>query len=346
MPLALTSCDRRDDKSIGDGYKSVPPIPWSTLLSRETLQQQLANHALILMEAAVNERLRRAPGVALHPELANAPLIYAPISATALRAIYQEYIDIAAAAGLPLLLCAPTWRAGRERVEGSGVAGSVNRDAVRFMTELRTAQASADSIYIGGLLGPRNDCYQPEQGLSVVQARDYHAWQIEQLVRAGVDYLLAETLPNVNEALGIAQTLAATEVPYLISFVIGRDGRVMDGTRLGDAVRYIDANTCRRPLGYMVNCAYPAFLCPQHQPPELFERLIGIQANASSLDQCELDTAECLHAEPVPVWGKLMRELNSVYGMRLLGGCCGTDGEHLRYLAAPRRYARESLDSV
>lgn len=302
---------------------AVIPIDMQTLLTM---------HSLVVMEAAVNERLRRAPGIRLHERLGNAPLVLDSQGQTALRTIYQEYIDIAAAAGLPLFLYTPTWRADRARVEESGVSRAINVDATEFMCALREAQANPENIGIGGLLGPRNDCYRPEEGLSVEQAREYHAWQIGQLVRGGVDFLVAQTMPNVDEALGMAQAMGDAGAPYLISFVIDRNGHVLDGCELLDAVHRIDANTEFPPLGYMVNCAYPSFLRPQEQPIELFERMIGYQANASSLDHCELDGADHLHGDPVGEWAALMVELNRRYGMKLLGGCCGTNGEHLRHL--------------
>jgi S-methylmethionine-dependent homocysteine/selenocysteine methylase len=144
--------------------------------------------------------------------------------------------------------------------------------------------------------------------------------------------LLAETLPNVDEAIGIARAMAATNVPYLISFVISRDGRVLDGTPLLDAIRRVDEAVDRKPLGFMVNCAYPTFLCADQQPAELFERLIGYQANASSLDHCDLDGADELQAESVADWGAEMLRLNRQFGLKILGGCCGTNADYLRYL--------------
>jgi homocysteine S-methyltransferase len=60
--------------------------------------------------------------------------------------------------------------------------------------------------------------------------------------------------------------------------------------------------------------------------------LIGCQANASSLDHSDLDGAEVLHAEDVSKWGAEMLRLNRNYGVRLLGGCCGTGVEHLKYI--------------
>ena len=73
------------------------------------MKELLKTNRLILMECAVVERLRRAGVVPLHPSLVNAPLIYDEAGRTALREIYQEYIDIARTADVPLLLCTPTW---------------------------------------------------------------------------------------------------------------------------------------------------------------------------------------------------------------------------------------------
>ena len=94
----------------------------------------------------------------------------------------------------------------------------------------------------------------------------------------------------------------------------------------------IDSKTNHGPLGFMVNCAYPSFLCAARQPAALFNRLIGYQANASSLDHCDLDNRDQLEAENVSEWGDQMLELNRLYGMKILGGCCGTGSEHLQYI--------------
>lgn len=301
------------------------------------MRQLLKDNRLILMEAAINERLRRSSDLRLHPDLVNAPLIYDPTGRDALTRIYAEYMAIAAAAELPLLLCTPTWRANRSRVAGSKVSQTINTDAAAFMKDLRDSRsASPANVRIGGLLACKNDCYRPDEGLSAAEAEKFHRWQIDQLAHGGVDFLLAETLPNVQEALGMARAMESGDLPYIISFVVDRNGLVLDGTDLQAAVKLIDSATQHRPLGYMVNCAYPSFLCAAGQPAELFQRLIGYQANASSLDHCDLDGAPDLAADSVSDWGNLMLELNKTYGVEILGGCCGTSGEHLRYLVENR----------
>jgi homocysteine S-methyltransferase len=296
------------------------------------INRLIENSPLVLMEAAVVEQLRRSNEVRLHDVLANAPLIYDPVARKAMGSIYQTYMGLALEAGLPMLTCTPTWRAGKDRVLQSGVSKTINTDAVSFMQDIRLHE----SIYIGGMVGCKNDCYQPDAALSVAEAEIFHAWQIDQLANGGVDFLIAETLPNVHEALGIAKAMAATKIPYIISFVISRDGRILDGSSLDVAIGFIDANTHVKPIGYMVNCAHPSFLRPEIQAPATFSRLIGYQGNASSLDHCELENADELKIDSLSEWGDLMLDLHNKYAMQILGGCCGTGVEHLKYLIENR----------
>lgn len=286
------------------------------------------------MEASIVESLRRSEDINLHPILVNAPLIYEEAGRKALGRLYQGYIDIALAAKKPFLMCTPTWRTNHSRVMETKIKPGINIDAVNFLKVLRESQlVGRENIRIGGMIGCKNDCYKPEEGLSAHEAEQFHAWQLDQLKQGGVDFLIAETLPSVAEAVGIARAMESTGLPYFISFVISRDGRVLDGTDLNTAIKNVDAATTRRPLGFMVNCAYPSFLCAATQPPELFKRLVGYMANASSLDHCDLDGAEQLHQESTFEWGELMLELNRTHGVKILGGCCGTGGEHLRYIS-------------
>lgn len=121
---------------------------------------------------------------------------------------------------------------------------------------------------------------------------------------------------------------------HLISFVINRHGAVLDGTPLAQAIAQIDRATASTPTGYMVNCVHPTFLQPGLQPPALFGRLVGIQANSSSLDHDQLEGSAVLLQDDMQEWGELMRELNRTYGVRILGGCCGTDDAYLRCIVA------------
>ncbi len=293
----------------------------------------LAESPLILTECAISERLRRWPDIEIHPFLFNTPLIYDTNGRKRLEEIYDSYLKVAKEANLPILLCAPTWRVDKERVKEAGAPQSINRDAVAFMNRLKAQHTSDNSkVTTGALLAPKNDCYSPGSALERKQAANFHSWQIDELIEADTEVIIAQTMPAVSESLGMADRLALYDTPYIISFVISRFGRVLDGTPLVEAIDRIDQTVAKPPAGYMVNCVYPTFLDSENQSPDFFERLVGIQANASSKDHDQLDGSERLQQDPLPDWGENMLQLHKKYGVKILGGCCGTDHTYLRYL--------------
>uniref|UniRef100_UPI0032177BC4 homocysteine S-methyltransferase family protein n=1 Tax=uncultured Draconibacterium sp. TaxID=1573823 RepID=UPI0032177BC4 len=295
----------------------------------------ILQNKFILAEGSINERIRRSP-IKLHPTLVNAPLIYGEHKKY-MADIYRSYINIAEKAGLPIFLSTPTWRANKERVLASECKSEINVDASRFIHEIRDEYTDIqDQIKIGGLFGCKNDCYTPEVALSSKQAEDFHSWQINELAKGEVDYLICETIPALSEAVGIAHASAKTNVPYIISFVIARNGKILDGTSLAEAIQHIDSTVSVPPIGYAINCAHPSFFLPENQDKTIFKRLLAFNANASSLDHCDLENADCLHVDNIQEWGDQMLELNTQWGIKILGGCCGAGVEHIEYLAQNR----------
>ena len=160
----------------------------------------------VLGEGAVSERLQRIEEIALHPGLFNTPLIYDEQGRAAMQEIYGRYRSIALDAGVPILLCAPTWRVDRERIAEAKVPQTINRDAVAYMLALREQwDLPQSAVLVAGLVGPKNDCYQASQGLPEKEAIAFHEWQVRELAAAGVDLLLAQTMPALPEALGLAR---------------------------------------------------------------------------------------------------------------------------------------------
>lgn len=294
----------------------------------------------ILGEGAIIERLRRGSGFEIDPHIVNSAFIYDEAKRTAIGAICRQYLDIGFEHGLPLLLSTPTWRANRERVAAAGYGGvDVNGDNFRFLDALRTSYGEyAGKVYICGLLSCRGDCYKAADTLSPAEAREFHAWQAERLAASGVDLLFAATLPALSEATGLASVLAATAKPYIISFVIRPEGTLLDGTPLKDAVASIDAEVAPRPLSYMVNCTHAsifrsALLHEVNSSPLVVKRLAGLLANTAALSPEELDNSTDLVEEEPGTFGRNVAALHQEFGMKILGGCCGTDDRHIRSLA-------------
>lgn len=294
----------------------------------------------ILGEGAVIERLRRDIGLELDPYLVNSAFIYEDAKRAALEGIYRQYLDIGREFGLPLLLSTPTWRASRERIGAAGLAGvDVNGDNTRFLRALLKRYGTyAQRVVLCGLLSCHGDAYRPGDALGVEEARKIHAWQAGKLAASGVDLLLAATLPALSEATGLAFALAETGKPYLISFVVRPEGTLLDGTPLKDALAAIDAAVTARPQAYLVNCTHASFarsalMHPTNSSDFVRQRVVGLLANTAALSPEELDESTGLIEEEPGTFGSSMAALKRELGLKILGGCCGTDQRHIRSLA-------------
>ena len=294
----------------------------------------------ILGEGAVIERLRRSSEFELDPHIVNSAFIYDKGKSAALSEIYRQYLDIGLKYHLPLLLSTPTWRASRQRIEKAGYEKSdVNGDNFRFFDRMRKSYGKyADKIVICGLLSCRGDAYNPSEALTSEDAREFHAWQANRLAEAGVDFLLAATLPALSEATGLATALAATGKPYIISFVLRSGGTLLDGTPLKDAISTIDVGVHPKPIAYLANCTHAsifktAIMHDTHSSSTVRKRVAGLLANTAALEPEELNNSEKLVEEDPETFGRSMASLHGELGMKILGGCCGTDNRHIDNLA-------------
>lgn len=284
-----------------------------------------------LTEGSVYERLHRDPDIPLSPEIRHGGLVYT--APEKLIRLHAAYCRVAEEKHLPMLILTDTWRANAERLAASEFAGKpVNQDSAALLCDLASRYAD---IYTGGLMGCRGDAYRPEEALSEADAVAFHTPQAEALGETDLDFLMASTLPAVSEAAGLARAMAATGKPRLISFVIRRDGTVLDGTPLGDAIKTID--DIAAPTGFAVNCVHPTVLMAalkvmERTAPDQIRRIVCFQANTSAMDPDDLNNCAELQTEAPE---DLAREMVAVrrYGLPLLGGCCGTDERHIAAIA-------------
>jgi homocysteine S-methyltransferase len=267
------------------------------------------------------------------------------------RAFLRPILDAAAASGFGFISDCLAWRASRDYVDrlghsAAGVAG-VNKRLVarmrRSIDEWRAAggeRAKACPVVLAADLGPRGDGYAVGAGgpLPVDAAYGYHVEQVRALADADVDLLVALTMTSVNEALGVVRAAREHRLPVLVSPTVETDGSLPDGSALGDFVARVDEATGGYPVAYIVNCAHPTHLEPTLRraadagAPWL-RRFRGLRTNASAKSHQELDEATELDRGDVAELVERMKTLKDRYGFTILGGCCGTDAEHMQAIA-------------
>lgn len=295
----------------------------------------------ILMEGSLVERLTRELGRELDPFISNASLLLTDEGQAQLAALQQEYIEIGRDANLPLILLTPTWRANPERLQETGIPTETNLNAVavHYLKNLRNEQGEyGKQIILGGLMGVKGDAYDPDEALGEEEAEEFHSVQASQLANAGVDFLIASTVPSASEAVGLAKAFAATGIPYIISYVTRPEGTLLDGTPLHEIVARIDETVTPLPITHLVNCVHPsvflkAMEAERNNGHDLTSRILGLQANTSARSPEELDGLDHLEGEEPEPFGRAMAEAASSNRCTLLGGCCGTDARHIRKIA-------------
>lgn len=192
---------------------------------------------------------------------------------------------------------------------------------------------------VNGAIGPRGDGYIVGETMSIAEAAGYHELQVAAFAEAGAEMITAVTMTYVEEAIGIARAARTIGIPAVVSFTTETDGRLPSGQALTDAIGECERATSGSPAYYMINCAHPShFAAALGRREPWLERVKGIRANASTLSHAELDDATELDRGDVRQWAAEYVRLGEILpDLRVVGGCCGTDHEHVAAVApAPR----------
>lgn len=268
------------------------------------------------------------------PGFAAFPMVDSSDGRARLRDYYLKLIGIGRDTGAGILLDTPTWMANPDRAAGVGYAADDLPRLTGAAVELARAAAVAHpdvATRVSVQIGPRGDGYQPGIAAAETSAR-YHAPQVAAAREAGADLVSAYTMGSAGEAIGISLAARRCGIPALVSFTVETDGRLADGTPLAAAVAELVA--AAEPLAICVNCAHPEHIAKGLDGGAWQASLAGVVANASRRSHAELDEAETLDdGDPDELARQLADLRHTLSGIRVLGGCCGTDLRHLREIA-------------
>ncbi len=296
---------------------------------------QLERDALFLTDAGLETMLVFQDGIEL-PYFAAFDLLRTEAGRARLRRYYDACASMAVQQRVGLVLEAPTWRASPDWGARLGydldALAATNRDAIAMLVAVRDAFACADSrMVVSGNLGPRGDGYVADRHMSVGEARDYHAWQIEVFAATVADMISVFTMNYAEEAAGIALAARALQMPLAVSFTLETDGRLPSGQPLAEAIAQVDAVSSSYPAYYAINCAHPEHFAHLFATPALWhQRVRALRANASRRSHAELEASTTLDAgDPEELAGAYRRLRARLPGLCVVGGCCGTDHRHV-----------------
>ena len=169
------------------------------------------------------------------------------------------------------------------------------------------------------------------EALAVEEVAAEHAEHVENLLAAGVDAVLCETLNSVREARAATRAAHDAEAPFLVAFVCGAGARLLSGETLEAA---LEAVLPHSPLAVAVNCLPPSEVDACLSTLRDSGRPFGVYANLGAPDD---STGFRRSEETTPDDFALHIGRWLEAGARLVGGCCGTTPAHLRSVVAKVR---------
>ena len=229
------------------------------------------------------------------------------------------------------ILYAPTFTANRIKLQEYGLEGkmeSMIRDLVGIS---RQAASEADHpVYIAGDLTMTGRLLNPVGTMELEELITVYREQITLLEKAGADLLVVETMMSLAEAR--AALIAAREVcelPVMVSLTFEEGGRTLYGTDAETAAVILES------LGASavgVNCsAGPAHMRQIVEDMAAATAGIPILAKPNAgLPYLDSEGRSCYSMGPEAFAEEMV--LLAEAGASLLGGCCGTEPEHIRLL--------------
>ena len=237
----------------------------------------------------------------------------------AIQSLQKAYVDAGSMA-----VYAPTFMANRISLKNVGLEDEIRK--LNIENVKISKDAVGDRALVAGNLSTTSQPLEPIGTMTYEMLLENYKEQIQYLVEAGVDYLAAETLLSLEEAMVICDAAAEVcDLPLTISFTCEGDGRMYFG---GDVVEAavalqemgVDAVGINCSVGPNQLVAIVKNLKESLEIPVLVKPNAGVpvidgQGNAHyNMDEEEF--ARC------------MLELKKV-GASVMGGCCGTTPQYI-----------------
>jgi len=288
----------------------------------------LSSGKTIILDGAMGTELQaRGCDVSL-PLWSAKPLIERP---DVVRHIHIDNIDCGAD-----IITANSFRTQRRTFEKAdyklngfdfaGTAKEVTTSAVDLAKDA-VMIASDEDVLVAGCIASLEDSYRPDLVPDPEALKAEHYEHIKNLVDAGADILLAETLTNISEISAVIEQLQKFDLEYMISITPRNETELLSGESIADAMNIINSS---RASAVLVNCIHPSIV--EHvlaQLKQLTGLPIGAYANIGDPNYKEGDPMQkTVTPDEYLNYAKKWK----LAGARIIGGCCGTTPVYIRKL--------------
>jgi len=190
------------------------------------------------------------------------------------------------------------------------------------------ADKAGRDVVVAGSMGPTGEIMEPMGSLTYKGAVEMFHEQAEGLKAGGADVLWVETISAAEEYKAAAEAARLAEMPWCGTMSFDTAGRTMMGLTSADMATMVDG-LAHKPLAYGANCGVGA--------SDLLRTALGFRASGVEIPIIAKGNAGIpkyvdghIHYDGTPDLMAQYAVLARDCGARIIGGCCGTQTEHLR----------------
>ena len=294
------------------------------------LLERLAEGPALLLDGATGTELERRGSDAALPLWSAQALVSDP---DLVGRIHADY----AAAGAELLTANSFRTQQRTLSRGDPDLRAPDLTARAVALARRAAEGCDRRVWVLGSAPPLEDCFRPERVPGDADLAREHGEHARNLMAAGVDGIVLETMNSIREAVAAARAARAAGATVLASFVCWDGATLLSGETLRDAIRAVREE---RVVAVLANCLPPSnvaacvpVLSASGLPWGVYPNL-GAPVDGDAGRRAEECTPEAF-AALADTWLEA--------GARVVGGCCGTDPAHIHAVAQRMRSASRAI---
>lgn len=233
--------------------------------------------------------------------------------------LQQAFVDAGS-----MMVTAPTFMANEISLKSFGLEREVKR--LNLENVKISKDAVGDRVLVAGNISTTNQPLEPFGNMTYEKLLNVYKEQISYLLEAGVDYLAAETLLSLDEAMVICDAAAAEgNPPITLSFTCEGDGNLYFGGNI------VEAAVILREMGadsVGINCSVG---------PDQLEAIVGnlrenldipVLAKPNAGIPMIDEKGNAHYNMDADTFAQCMKKLRN-RGASVIGGCCGTTPEYI-----------------
>jgi methionine synthase I (cobalamin-dependent)/5,10-methylenetetrahydrofolate reductase len=239
------------------------------------------------------------------------------------REVHMDYIK----AGVDVIET-NTFGGNRMKLMSHGLADQIREINVRGAAIAR--EAAGNDVFVGGAIGPLGIRIEPWGKTSIDEARAIFRDQAEGLLAGGVDLFILETFSDLNEIqAAINGVKDVSNKPIVAQMTIEEDGNSLEGTPPETFVKRIE-QWGADVIGLNCSVGPQTMLDIIERIAHITSKKLSVQPNAGKPKNIEGRNIYLCSPEYMASYAKKFVR----YGVRLVGGCCGTTPQHIKAIRA------------